>query len=236
GSATFLSALVRASKLKPWKTKPSFVSRIVASWSSPRVETSTPSSAYVPDVGRSRQPRRFISVDLPEPDGPMIATYSPRAMVKVTPRSARTKTVPSAYVFVTSRTSIAAMPLLIAQRLDGVEPRGAVRGIGADRDAEDEADEAAERRERESLDEELQQHLPPCRADRLAQPDLARALRHAHEHDVQDADPGHEQRDRADEPHDDGDPGEDAVDGLRERLAVEAQVVDAAALHVSQPS
>ncbi len=30
-----------------------------------------------PVVARSRQPMMFISVDLPEPDGPMIATYSP---------------------------------------------------------------------------------------------------------------------------------------------------------------
>ena len=36
--------------------------------------TSTPSSRYWPPVGMSRQPRMFISVDLPEPDEPMIAT------------------------------------------------------------------------------------------------------------------------------------------------------------------
>ena len=38
---------------------------------------------------------RFISVDFPEPDGPMIATYSPRSMVKVTPRRARTFSSPT---------------------------------------------------------------------------------------------------------------------------------------------
>ena len=31
---------------------------------------------------------RFISVDLPEPDGPMIATYSPRSISMETPRRA----------------------------------------------------------------------------------------------------------------------------------------------------
>ena len=31
---------------------------------------------------------RFISVDLPDPDGPMMATYSPRSMEIDTPRSA----------------------------------------------------------------------------------------------------------------------------------------------------
>ena len=31
---------------------------------------------------------RFISVDLPDPDGPMMATYSPRSIWIDTPRSA----------------------------------------------------------------------------------------------------------------------------------------------------
>ena len=33
------------------------------------------SSLYDPAVGLSRQPRMFMSVDLPEPEGPMIAMY-----------------------------------------------------------------------------------------------------------------------------------------------------------------
>src|SRR5579864_8333871 len=36
-----------------------------------------PSSQISPEVGRSRQPIRFTSVDLPEPEGPMIAIHSP---------------------------------------------------------------------------------------------------------------------------------------------------------------
>ena len=36
----------------------------------------------------------FIIVDLPEPEGPMIATYSLRAMSRETPRSACTVSVP----------------------------------------------------------------------------------------------------------------------------------------------
>ena len=39
---------------------------------------STPSRAYVPAVGESRQPMIAMSVDLPEPDGPTRATNSPR--------------------------------------------------------------------------------------------------------------------------------------------------------------
>ncbi len=42
----------------------------------------------MPLLGVSRQPIRFIKVDLPEPDGPMMATYSPRSMEIDTPRKA----------------------------------------------------------------------------------------------------------------------------------------------------
>ena len=49
---------------------------------------------YLPDVGTSRQPMMFIMVDLPEPDGPMIAVNSPRRMVKLTPASAFTSISP----------------------------------------------------------------------------------------------------------------------------------------------
>ena len=39
----------------------------------------------------------FISVDLPEPDGPMMATNSFRRIVRSTPRSARTISPPMSY-------------------------------------------------------------------------------------------------------------------------------------------
>ena len=39
----------------------------------------------------------FISVDLPEPEAPTIATIEPFSMSSVTPRSACTVTSPSAY-------------------------------------------------------------------------------------------------------------------------------------------
>src|SRR2546430_6062346 len=47
-----------------------------ASSSSARSLTFWPFNQYSPDVGVSRQPIRFMSVDLPDPDGPMTATYS----------------------------------------------------------------------------------------------------------------------------------------------------------------
>src|ERR1700733_1025237 len=215
-----------------------------------------------------------MSVDLPDPDGPMTATYSPGAMAKLTPRSASTFTSPRSYVFVTFATSIACRVLFMPESLDRVERGGAPRRIGAererddggedgrdqdaanprdrrhdagdvddrelvdeaaDRDPEEQTHQTAEPREHERLDEELQQYLQPRRADRLAQPDLARALGNADQHDVQDADPRDEQRDCTDHADDHGDSGEDAVDPLGERLAVARLVFDASAFDVPQP-
>ena len=49
---------------------------------------------------------RFISVDLPEPDGPMIATYSLRRIATSTPRSARTISPPMSYSRLSPRVTI----------------------------------------------------------------------------------------------------------------------------------
>ena len=66
-----------ASRLNCWKTKPIRRLRTWASSSSVMALTSSPASRNEPDVGTSRQPRMCMSVDLPDPDGPMMATYSP---------------------------------------------------------------------------------------------------------------------------------------------------------------
>src|SRR5262245_27297858 len=52
--------------------------------------TGTPSRSYVPEVGESRQPMIAMSVDLPDPDGPIRATNSPRWTVRSMPRRACT--------------------------------------------------------------------------------------------------------------------------------------------------
>ena len=44
----------------------------------------------------------FISVDLPDPDGPMMDTISPALISSETPFSAATSTLPMRYIFVTS--------------------------------------------------------------------------------------------------------------------------------------
>src|SRR6476646_4799811 len=80
-------------------------------------ETRAPLSQYSPSFGVSRQPMTFIRVDLPDPDGPMIATYSLRAIARSTPRSARTISPPMSYSRLTPR-------VRITQRGSGVDPAG----------------------------------------------------------------------------------------------------------------
>src|SRR2546426_8291504 len=76
GSSTLCSASARGSRLNVWNTNPISLLRIRASSSSLKSLTFWPLSQYSPDVGVSRQPIRFMSVDLPDPDGPITATRS----------------------------------------------------------------------------------------------------------------------------------------------------------------
>src|SRR5512146_689765 len=106
GSMTLDRALILGSRLKLWKTNPTFWLRISDRSLSERWDTFSPSRMYSPLVGTSRQPRMFIRVDLPEPDGPIIATISPRRILKVTPSRAWTSTEPILYVLRISLASI----------------------------------------------------------------------------------------------------------------------------------
>jgi len=64
--------------------------------------------------------------------------------------------------------------------------------------ADEVADRTADQAEHRRFDEELKEDVAlPC-ADRFADPDLAGALGHRDEHDVHDADPADQQRDRGD--------------------------------------
>jgi hypothetical protein len=71
-----------------------------------RPSTLTPSMAYVPEVGESRQPMIAMSVDFPEPEGPTRATNSPRWTVRSIPRSACTAMPFAPKTFVRPRVSI----------------------------------------------------------------------------------------------------------------------------------
>ena len=119
GSSTLDSALVRGIRLNAWNTNPIRRLRTRASCRSVNRLTSTPSSRYRPEVGMSRHPRMFISVDLPEPDEPMMARYSPRRTVNDIPRSACTSVSPIPYVLVTPRTSRTGCSVIRRHHRDG---------------------------------------------------------------------------------------------------------------------
>ncbi len=82
---TFRRTEARGKRLKDWKTKPIFSRRMSASSSSVKEAMFLPSMKYSPEVGVSKAPKICIRVDLPEPEGPMMATNSPSFTEKVTP-------------------------------------------------------------------------------------------------------------------------------------------------------
>ena len=95
GSAMFSAAVSIGRRLKNWKMKPMWSRRRSVSSESPMSVMSTPATVTSPDVGWSRPARMCMSVDLPEPDGPMTAVRRPSAMSTETPRRASTVVSPS---------------------------------------------------------------------------------------------------------------------------------------------
>src|SRR3954470_23259241 len=65
---------------------------------------------YCPSVGESRRPRIDRSVDLPQPDGPAIDTYSPLLICRWIPESACVSTSSVKNTFVTPSSLINACP------------------------------------------------------------------------------------------------------------------------------
>jgi hypothetical protein len=72
-------------RLNDWKTMPIFSLRMRASSRSPRRVMSRPSMTMRPPLGESIPARMPSRVDLPEPDGPVSATHSPRPIWNDTP-------------------------------------------------------------------------------------------------------------------------------------------------------
>ena len=91
---TFSRAVNRGSRLKLWKTKPIRRLRSHARSDSESRVTSRPSISCRPLVGRSRKPSRLINVVFPEPEAPISATISRRAIDSDTPRSTGTSIDP----------------------------------------------------------------------------------------------------------------------------------------------
>ena len=79
---------------KNWKTIPMVRPRQTASCSSLIWSSLLPATVTVPAVDRSMPAMRLMMVDLPLPDGPVIATISPAAMARSTPLSAGKPTFP----------------------------------------------------------------------------------------------------------------------------------------------
>src|ERR1700761_377635 len=76
---------------------PSRSRRSAASASASRPAVSWPAMRYWPLLGRSRQPRMFIKVDLPEPDAPTIAIISPASILRSMSFSATKTPSPEGY-------------------------------------------------------------------------------------------------------------------------------------------
>ena len=95
GSTMFSAAVSIGSRLKNWKMNPMCSRRSSVSCVSSRAPMSTPAIVTSPDVGLSSPARMCMSVDLPEPDGPITAVRRPSAMSTETPRRASTAVSPS---------------------------------------------------------------------------------------------------------------------------------------------
>src|SRR5215212_11117675 len=72
--------------------------------------TGRPFNRYWPSVGESRRPRIDSKVDLPQPDGPAIDTYSPLLICRWIPESACVSTSSVKNTFVTPSSLISACP------------------------------------------------------------------------------------------------------------------------------
>ena len=90
----FSSAVNVGMRLNVWNTKPMRSRRNNVSSLSDSVDSSTSPMNTCPDVSESRPATQCISVDFPEPDGPMIAVKCAGANVTLTPSRARTAVSP----------------------------------------------------------------------------------------------------------------------------------------------
>ncbi len=90
----FSSAVRVGSRLKAWKMKPTLSRRSRVSCRSPSEPSSTSPMRVEPEEIVSRPAMQCMSVDLPEPDGPMIAVNSARRNSTDTASRAATRVSP----------------------------------------------------------------------------------------------------------------------------------------------
>ena len=86
----FSLAVRVGTRLNAWNTKPMRSRRRLVSALSLSLPSAVPSTTASPEVGVSSAARQCISVDLPDPEGPMMAVNSPFIRSTVTPSRART--------------------------------------------------------------------------------------------------------------------------------------------------
>ena len=94
GSRMFSSAVIVGTRLNDWKMKPIWSRRSRVSSLSFIVVSSSSPMCTEPLSAVSSAAQQCISVDLPEPLGPMTAVNSPSARSSVTSSSARTSACP----------------------------------------------------------------------------------------------------------------------------------------------
>ncbi len=94
GRVMFSHAVSVGNRLNAWKTKPIRSRRSRVRCLSLRAVISLSPIQTCPPEAVSRPAMQCISVDLPDPDGPMIATNSPRATDTSTASSATTRISP----------------------------------------------------------------------------------------------------------------------------------------------
>ena len=127
----FSLALSVGSRLNCWKTKPILSRRSsVSCFSVSRVMSTSPMNAC-PELRRSSPAAHCMSVDLPDPDGPMIAVNRPGSKPTVTPSSARTSASPEPYTLVAPRTWAAQVSVAVTGWAEGSGEGGVSMGARA---------------------------------------------------------------------------------------------------------
>ena len=116
GRVMFSMAVSVGTRLKAWNTNPILSRRSRVSCFSESPLSSWSPMKTCPDVRVSRPATHCISVDLPEPDGPMMAVKTWAGKSVVTPSRARTSVSPLPYTLVasTDRAAVAAGAVVVA--------------------------------------------------------------------------------------------------------------------------
>src|SRR6266550_908636 len=135
GRRMFSAADSVGTRLNDWNTKPTRSRRSSVSCLSLSELRSTSPSRICPPVRASRPARQCSSVDLPEPDGPMIAVNCPSGNSAVTSSRATTAVSPLPYVLVacTARAALLVMrafvmaSIVVIRAAQVVHPTSALR-------------------------------------------------------------------------------------------------------------